>query len=332
MTVNSFSKKVNEVTCFLIGVFAFFFVQAESLTDDEIREFATHMEHQHGIKATQVTDILRYAMVQPNVLEKMTKPAEGLPWYRYREIFLTENRIQGGLDFWRVHEKKLLKAEQLYGVPPEIITAIIGVETFYGKRAGNNVVLDSLVTLGFRYPRRSKFFLSELEHFFLLTHHEGLDPFRIKGSYAGAMGIPQFMPSSYRVYAVDFNGDNVRDLIGSVSDSIGSVGNYLNQHGWARGESIAFPATLEDSNVEEFLKQGIKPITAVEKMRSRGIKISEDVSDNSKAALMQFQLPDGLVYWIGLNNFYAITRYNHSSLYGMAVYQLSRVIEKRYKE
>ena len=140
------------------------------------------------------------------------------------------------------------------------------------------------------------------------------------------------MPSSYRVYAVDFNGDNVRDLIGSVSDSIGSVGNYLNQHGWARGESIAFPATLEDSNVEEFLKQGIKPITAVEKMRSRGIKISEDVSDNSKAALMQFQLPDGLVYWIGLNNFYAITRYNHSSLYGMAVYQLSRVIEKRYKE
>lgn len=303
----------------------------ETLANDvEVRHFVDEMVIQHGFDRPQLMDLFAEARLLPHVLRAMSRPAEAKPWFQYRSIFLTPGRIRGGLAFWQRHGETLERARTRFGVDPEIIVAIIGVETLYGQRTGRYRVLDSLTTLAFHYPKRSSFFRSELAQFLLLTREEGLDPLTLNGSYAGAIGLPQFISSSYRRYAVDFNDDQVRDLIRDPEDAIGSVGNYLQHHGWQRDKAIVLAASIEHDEVRALLNAGIQPHTRLVELKSRGVKMSGKVPDKEKGALIELETEDGHEHWVGLQNFYTITRYNHSALYAMAVYQLAQAIREQF--
>jgi membrane-bound lytic murein transglycosylase B len=298
--------------------------------DTEIAPFVSELVSRHGFEPERLMRILGGVRVRPDVLEAIARPAESLDWYQYRPIFLTETRIAKGEKFWRAHADTLAEASREFGVSAEIIVAIIGVETLYGTRKGKHLVLDSLATLAFRYPRRSKFFRSELEQFLLLAQQEGFDTPKVKGSYAGAMGIPQFISSSYRRYAVDFDGNGVRDLMSSDTDAIGSVANYLKKHGWQRDGAVALPASVSGDKYKALVKKGIKPNTPVSDMHNFGVVVLYASDNESPGALIELTNKNDSEHWVGLQNFYAITRYNHSSLYAMAVFQLAREIRKRY--
>jgi len=297
--------------------------------DTEIAPFLEQMVSEHGFDAARLESILREARVLPDVLEAIARPAEALPWHRYRPIFVTEDRIAEGHAFWHENAESLARASEEFGVAPEIIVAIIGVETRYGRRKGRHRVLDSLSTLAFRYPKRAGFFRRELEEFLLLAREERLDPLTVRGSYAGAMGIPQFIASSYRRYAVDFDEDDVRDLMGSTADAIGSVANYLKAHGWRAGEKVALPAVVDGDNHETLLERGVRPHTTLADMTRFGVIVTDTSRMSSSGALIELDASSGAEHWVGFDNFYAITRYNHSSLYAMAVFQLAREIRAR---
>jgi len=299
--------------------------------DTEIAPFVKELVARHGFESEQLEGILAGVRVRPDVLEAMSRPAESLDWYQYRPIFVTETRMAKGESFWRAHADTLERASRKFGVSAEIIVAIIGVETLYGTRKGKHPVLDSLATLAFRYPRRSKFFRSELEQFLLLAQQENFDTAKVKGSYAGAMGIPQFISSSYRRYSVDFDGDGVRDLLSNETDAIGSVGNYLKRHGWQRDGVVALPASVSGDKYKALVKKGMKPNTAVSEMHNFGVVVLYASENESPGALIELNNKNSTEHWVGLQNFYAITRYNHSSLYAMAVFQLARGISKRYR-
>lgn len=307
--------------------------RGERLIDEpEVQRFVDDMVEQHGFPRSDVNDILADAKVLPEVLDAISRPAERKPWYEYRAIFVTPPRIEGGVAFWGTHRGDLSRAQQEFGVSPEIIVAIIGVETRYGQHTGRHRVLDALSTLAFRYPKRSRFFRSELQAFLLLSRDEGFDPRSLKGSYAGAIGLPQFIPSSYRQYAVDFDGDNIRDLLGNPTDAIGSVANYLSEHGWEKGAGVAFPAELRVEDARELTSGGIKPQLALTDMQARGVSIGRAAPHQARGALIEFEAREGPEYWVGLQNFYTITRYNHSPLYAMAVYQLAQAIRGQLAE
>ena len=296
----------------------------------EIEPFAARMAEEHGVPAHETRALLGDARVLGSVLEVVQRPAERKPWHQYRKIFLTEKRIARGARFWREHVASLARAGDRFGVAPEIIVAIIGVESFYGVHRGRHRVLDALATLGFRYPKRSKFFLSELEAFMLLSNEERIDARRLKGSYAGAIGIAQFIPSSYRHYAIDFDGDGSRDLAQSPEDAIGSVANYLAEHGWRAGAKVALRAEVEGEAFRAIVERGIKPHSTLASLRAEGVGFTAPGDDAEQGALLEFETENGHEYWIGLTNFYVITRYNHSRLYALAVFQLAQRIRERY--
>jgi membrane-bound lytic murein transglycosylase B len=300
------------------------------------RAFVADMVRKHGFSSEELAALMADARYQQRIVDAMDRPYEGKPWRDYRKIFLTTERIQGGIAFRREKAALLERAQAAYGVPPEIIVAIIGIETNYGRNLGDHRVLDALSTLGFAYPRRADFFRGELEQFLLLTRDERVDARAAKGSYAGAVGKPQFIPSSYRSYAVDFDNDGRRDLWQSNADVIGSVGNYLAQHGWRRGEPIAVPALLRDgrpAGVPIADKRPAEPHARLSRWAAVGVepapgrtgRAGDALADSLAAALIEL---DGVgpEYWLGFDNFYAITRYNHSNLYAMAVFQLSLAI------
>lgn len=301
----------------------------------EVKAFIQMMVTKHHFDKAQLTSWLNNAKIQPSILKAISKPAEKSTWARYEPIFLTPKRIDEGVAFWQQNKAALAKAEKEYGVPAQIIVAIIGVETFYGKQTGQYSVLDSLVTLGFDYPPRSKFFLSELEEFLLLSREQKWDPTQIKGSYAGAMGKPQFISSSYRRYAIDFHNKGQRDLLNNVDDAIGSVANYFKLNGWKKGEPVAFSAKAYGDKFKDALaaSNNPKPDTSLQKLSELGIKpVSKHLKDpKQNFALIGLEGKDGFEYWLGANNFYVITRYNRSSLYAMAVYQLSEKIKNGYQ-
>lgn len=299
--------------------------------ETEIAPFVDDMVSRHGFEREALESLLGRVQIRPKIIEAIKRPAESLDWYQYQPIFLTEARISKGEEFWRKHADTLAEASREYGVSPEIIVAIIGVETLYGTRKGKHLVLDSLSTLAFRYPKRSKFFKRELEEFLVLSRQESFDTVSVKGSYAGAMGIPQFISSSYRRYAVDFDGDGVRDLLTSEPDAIGSVANYLKVHGWQRDEAVALPASVSGNQYKALVDKGLKPHTPVSDMHNFGVIVLYASENESPGALIELANKDATEHWVGLQNFYAITRYNHSSLYAMAVFQLAREIRKRYK-
>lgn len=295
----------------------------------DVRDFIDTMVKKHKFKKSSLVKSFRQVDINQKIIDAITRPAEAKPWYEYRPIFITKKRINGGVEFWKKHDAALSRAYKTYGVPPEIIIAIIGVESFYGKHKGRYSVLESLSTLAFNYPKRSRFFKSELEQFLLLAREEKMDPLKIKGSYAGAMGKPQFISSSFRSYAVDFDGDGKRDLWDNTDDVIGSVANYFARHKWRKDQPVTTKASVNGKSYKSLVKKGIKPHTRLEAMLKKGISIEDDFPTNQKAALIELELKNGVEHWVGMDNFYVITRYNHSQLYAMAVYQLSQAIKEK---
>ncbi|GHU19009.1 murein transglycosylase [Betaproteobacteria bacterium] len=280
----------------------------------------------------------QFASIRSNpVVLRAIRPAQ-VPelqrdWPRYRARFLNEQRLTHGLRFWQEHETALIRAETIYNVPREIIVAIIGVETEYGRNTGKFGVLEALATLAFDYPPRAPFFRKELEEFLLMARENGIPPLSYKGSYAGAIGIPQFMPSSQRHYAVDFDGDGRVDLRGSVTDAIGSVARFLNVHGWQADQPIAQPAIVTEVNasVADIVAAGIKPSLPLREMREWGVlplvadaeNFASNFADTPVALIDLVSTDQPTEYWIGFDNFYVITRYNRSSFYAMSVFLLA---------
>lgn len=306
-------------------------VTAEIANTDSFNGFVRHMVRQRHFKETELRKLFKAVEIQQPILEAMSKPAEAKPWFQYREIFMTETRIAGGVQFWRDNEAALQAVERQYGVPAEIIIAIIGVETRYGAHTGKYRVIDALSTLGFAYPPRSEFFLKELENFLLLSREEHVDPLQPMGSYAGAMGLPQFMPSSFRTFAVDFDGDRKRDIWKNSGDAIASVAHYFVENQWRAGAPIAFPVTASGEAYKQTLSKGVKPDTTVSQLRTLQVAIPPQLANSEPVKLLAYQQPANEDLWVGLHNFYVITRYNHSPLYAMAVYQLSQAIADRKK-
>jgi len=286
-------------------------------------------EHQFDRKAVETT--LAKASKKEAILQSIAKPWEAKPWHQYYPIFLTEKRLTKGLAFWQTHQETLARAELETGVPAEIIVAIIGVETFYGTYLGKHSVLDALVTLGFHYPPRAKFFRSELAQLFLLAKEENFDITELKGSYAGAMGWGQFISSSYRYYAVDFDGDGVRDLLNNPVDAIGSVANYFKKHHWKANNDIAFKAQVTGTQYSALLSKSLKYSNQWSQLQDAGVSIAApNLSKDMSVKLFEFEQKDNKEYWVGLPNFYVITRYNHSSLYAMAVFQFSQQLKQGF--
>jgi len=303
---------------------------ANFASEPAVIDFAIDLEQRHGFQADDL--LAQFAQTRPNakVLQLIQPPSSPLQrsWERYRPRFLNNQRINGGVRFWQENRASLTRASALYGVPEEIIVAIIGVETEYGRNTGNFGVMEALATLAFHYPRRADFFRTELEQFLLLARENDMNPLSIKGSFAGALGIPQFMPGSQRRYAVDFDGDNKIDLAGSVNDAIGSVARFLEQHGWQAGQAVAIPARSAGEPEHSLLEAGILPSLKVADLGAKGI--SADADPEAKVALVDLVSPGRETeYWLGFNNFYVITRYNRSSFYAMSVFQLGEEIRKR---
>lgn len=293
---------------------------------EDVKTFIQEMVSKHQFDAKKLTTLFANVKLKQKIIDAISRPAEGKPWFEYRPIFVTKTRIDEGVKFWNENEATLLAAEEKYGVPPEIIVAIIGVETRYGRHKGGYRVMDSLSTLAFAYPERGEFFRSELEQYLLLAREEKLNPMDIKGSYAGAMGKSQFISSSYRNYAVDFDGDGKRDLWNNNADAIGSVANYFKRHKWQPGGAVAAPAIVGSNHIQLLVKEGYKPHSTVSELRQRGVTAKSKVDPEALGALIELKQAAGHEYWLGLNNFYVITRYNHSPLYAMAVHQLGQAI------
>jgi membrane-bound lytic murein transglycosylase B len=242
---------------------------------------------------------------------------------------MTDKRIKGGVTFWQENEVTLSEVESKTGVPAEIIVAIIGVETQYGGNTGHHRVIDALSTLGFAYPKRSQFFLGELESFLILCREEKMNPLEPTGSYAGAMGIPQFMPSSYRAYAADFENDEKRDIWNNPADAIASVANYFIKHHWQKGGEIAFPVISEGDTYQQVLTKGLKPDLKWLDLQALSVSSQQTLKPDEPVKLLAYQQEEESDLWVGLHNFYVITRYNHSPLYAMAVYQLSEAVAEK---
>lgn len=267
--------------------------------------------------------------LEPNqaVLDAMAVPWERKPWHAYARIFLTPARIAGGRAFLATHADTLRRAEEEYGVPAAMITAILGIETTYGANQGDHAVLEALFTLGFHHPRRGRFFRSELGHFLRLGTDEGWALSERTGSYAGAMGMAQFMPSSYRRWSVDFDGDEHRDLFGSIPDAIGSIANYFRVHGWAGTAPALVPAEVDPARVDTvFAPKGLKLEHTVDELRAAGVTLPAELDGAARARLFRYEQSDGVEYLVGLHDFYVITRYNHSAAYARAAVELAAAV------
>lgn len=288
---------------------------------------------QQGFSHTEVEQFLSQANYNQAVIDAITRPWEAKPWHQYYPIFLTEKRLNAGLAFWKKHEKTIARAAAKYQVEPEIIVAIIGIETFYGQYTGNYPVIDALYTLGFYYPPRASFFRKELGELMKLVNEEHLDLHSLKGSYAGAMGYGQFIPSSYRHYAVDFDNSGRRDLLTSPEDAIGSVANYFHRHGWQANAPVALPLVNKTTVAPQAkVWAGEKLHYQVADIISPTLALADGrkVNPAQKALLIELKQADSTDYWLGLNNFYVITRYNRSPLYSMAVYQFSQQLKAQH--
>ncbi len=286
-----------------------------------------------GFSDAEINSFLSSGQFNQGVIDAMTKPWEAKPWHQYYPIFLTEKRLQAGLKFWKEHEATVERAAKEFGVDPQIIIAIIGIETFYGGYMGNYPVVDALYTLGFYYPPRATFFRKELGNLQSLAKEEGLNIQELKGSYAGAMGYGQFIPSSYRHYAVDFDNDGQRDLLNNPVDAIGSVANYFHQHGWVAKAPVAIPLA-ETDGLPKPLKvwAGERLHYQVLDILSPSLALAEsiDLDVSQPALVIELEQEAKSEYWLGLKNFYVITRYNRSPLYAMAVYQFSQQLKKAH--
>ncbi len=312
------------------GLFALFFAVTAPALDTgraDVRAFVKQLSSEHGFEQGYVERLLADGQSQQKILDAMRRPAEKTKaWHEYQAIFITDQRIAEGREFLEREAERLARVSAATGVPAEIIAAIVGVETYYGRITGNYRVLDALATLAFDYPPRSKFFRRELEQFFLLARDESLALEEVTGSYAGAMGPPQFIPSSYRAYAVDGDGDGRRDLLENWDDILASVANYFVAHGWQANSPVAVRGTLTGKPPPATGNQ-LKLDRDLAELAAAGLTVPLDLPGNTAAALFKFEGENEAEYWIGLKNFYVITRYNRSPMYALAVFQLSEALQ-----
>lgn len=296
----------------------------------EIREFVTQVSSRNALDAQAIYALLAQAEPQPKILEAISRPAEKVaPWWQYRDRFLTEQRISEGARFWETHRALLERVSQERGVAPEYIVAIIGVETYYGRITGGYRVLDALMTLAFDYPPRARFFTGELEQFLLLAREERVDPLGARGSYAGAMGAPQFMPSSYRRYAVDGGDDQRRDLWTQWDDVVASVANYFREHGWQPGEAVLAECEAEPDAPFEANPRSLELNRTLASLRAEGLSCDTPLPDETAVMVLPAEEETGPAYRVGFRNFQVITRYNRSLRYAMAVHDLARALRER---
>lgn len=310
----------------------------------EADSLISELEEQ-GLDGARIRQLLSQAERKESILEAIARPAEKvLNWGEYRQIFVQPSRIRQGVTFYREHEALLARAEREFGVSRYIILGILGVETRYGRHKGSYRVLDALATLGFDYPPRAEFFRKQLREFFLMEREAGIDAASMTGSYAGAIGYPQFIPSSYRAYAVDFDGDGKTDLVDSVADAIGSVASYFKQHRWQKGLPVAAHARVSGNDYERHFERQMKPTMTLDELAGSGARPLScdngklpsaycfDLPGDTRVVPLRLETEEGTEFWLGTENFYVITRYNHSPLYAMAVFQLSRELEQRIGE
>lgn len=335
-----------ELGCIALLLLSFQALASNYTEREDVQQFIESLVNEHGFNQVTVEQVLEGAEHREDIIALITKPAEKKPWIAYRKIFVTPSRIEGGIAFARQHMETLLRAQDEFGAPPEVVTAIIGVETNYGSNMGSHRVLDALATLGFDYPPRSSFFRSQLGEFFVIACEERLTPFHqddacerttggqtldssvaisdLKGSYAGAMGYGQFIPSSYRHFAIDFNGDGKRDIWNDVEDAIGSVASYFKEHGWISDGLVIekVQVVANKVNLDTLANENYQPNKSLATWRELGIETELD-QDELMASLFRYETEEGMEYYLGFQNFYSITRYNISRLYAKAVYELA---------
>jgi len=302
-------------------------IGAEAVLRPEIEAFIEQMQSKHAYDATVLRKAFQQVQPRPSIIRAMTAPSTSRPWFEYRRRIIDPTRIDNGVRFWRENAAALERASREFGVPQELIVATIGVETLYGRNMGTLKVLDALSTLAFDYPPRAEFFRGELEEYLLLARENGIPPGTLRGSYAGAIGMPQFLPSSYRKYAVDFDGDGRRNLVDSAADAIGSIANYYQSFGWKKGAPTIVSAGPGDADLGPILAGGIRPHITIAELRSRGVTVQEAVDDSAEATVFYVQTEAGPKLLLGLNNFYVITRYNRSINYAMAVWELAVAVK-----
>jgi membrane-bound lytic murein transglycosylase B len=301
--------------------------QADYSQQPAVQQFIDEMVEKHQFQRQQIEPLFKSAEKKQSIVDAISRPAERVKeWKDYRQIFLVGDRAERGQKFYQQYQQELDRAERVYGVPAEIIVAIIGIETQYGSYTGRYRVIDSLSTLAFDYPPRAPFFRSELEQYLILTREQAVDPLTLKGSYAGAMGWGQFISSSYRHYAVDFDGDGKTDIWNNPSDAIGSVANYFKVHGWQTGQPVTTRVAVNKASDESKVNTGLALNFTVAELQRAGFEPAQSLAGKTEANIWRLEGEYGSEYWIALPNFYTITRYNHSHLYAMAVYQLSQDI------
>lgn len=327
--IRSLSIAVLTLCCALVQV-----ASADYSTHVKAAAFIDKMVSQHGFGADEVKGWLAAAEKKQSIIDAISRPAEKTkPWKEYRKIFLGQARIDQGVEFWNENRATLRRASLELGVDEQIIVAIIGVETRYGRHAGSYRVIDALSTLGFDYEPRASFFLSELEHFFLLAREQKQDPLTLTGSYAGAMGYGQFIPSSYRHYAVDFDGDGVADIWGNPVDAIGSVANYFKEHRWQRGGIVFSRAHIRPDYDKTVLNEKVRPHYTLSELAGKGYTpVNENLRGDVKVVPLMYDGEYGKEFWFGFDNFYVITRYNRSQMYAMAAWQLSEELRFAYEQ
>lgn len=297
-----------------------------------VAAFIDEMVSEHQFQRAALRGVLSEAKIKPSIIRKISTPAERtLTWGEYRKIFMTKERINAGAVFWRENREMLERISKETGVPVEMIVGIIGVETYFGRITGNDRVLDALATLAFAYPKRSKFFRNELVQFLILAREEEIDATVPTGSYAGAMGRPQFMPSSFRAYAVDATGDGKRDIWNDWADVSGSVANYFLEHGWRPGEEVVSQATLSAQwqGPVPKPKNILKASETVGSLSEKGVVFATDLGTDSKGELLTYEGAGGTEYWVGFHNFFVITKYNRSTMYALAAHQLGQAIARK---
>jgi membrane-bound lytic murein transglycosylase B len=328
MRMNPATELLRAPLLALLAAVAALPARALDLERENVRAFADEMQRKHGFDAAWLGAVLADAAIQPRIIELMTKPAEAvMPWYAYRNHFLTAERVDAGIDFWTTHRQDIERIAKSSGVAPHVIVGIIGCETFFGRITGKYRVVDALSTLAFDYPPRASYFRAELEQFLLLAREEGFDTKVVLGSYAGAMGNGQFMPRSYRTWAMDGDGDGKRDLWGSWPDVIASVANYLADHGWRAGEPVVAPARLWFPVSGGLVPGKLAPDTTVKALRDRGLAFDTTQGDKAPALFIRVDGDGGPELRAGFHNFGVITRYNRSTLYALAVNDLGRRVE-----
>jgi len=297
----------------------------------KVQHFIHQMVVQHHFDRQKLNTLFKHVTLNTTTQKRSNKPFERVPWLFYKAHFLTPARVKSGVTFWKKNARTLRRAEKQYGVPARLIVAFLGVETKYGEAPGKIRVIDALSTLAFTKNPRAPYFKKELTQFLLLTREQHFNPLKIRGSYAGAMGLPQFMPSSYRAFAVDFSKDHKIDLLHNEADAIGSIANYLKKHGWQKNQPTVLQAKIDRSQFHNVTINSIKPNTTLKKLSTQGVHLltRHPISKKSNVTLIRL----GIVkptYWLGFKNFYVITRYNHNIKYAMVVYKLSKQIKKSY--